>query len=221
MPSSSALPHPQEDTARRIGDCRVFLWRDERFSEDREIEYRGWGRLAREDDPASALTTADMEGWTTERGVKVRGMLEEWSLGTRASEHLRLAVAAAQRGTLAPGKPIPGCACTDCVPAKATARAIPPTPRAPLPPLDVEGARAVPALAVALALGIEGLRRSGRTYRGPCPLHGGDGPHFSVSPQESWYRCHVCGEGGDGIRLARVVRGLSFPDAVNFVLEAG
>ena len=27
------------------------------------------------------------------------------------------------------------------------------------------------------------LRRSGRTYRGPCPLHGGEGPNFSVDPE--------------------------------------
>ena len=24
------------------------------------------------------------------------------------------------------------------------------------------------------------LKRSGRTWRGPCPLHGGEGPNFSV-----------------------------------------
>jgi DNA primase len=40
------------------------------------------------------------------------------------------------------------------------------------------------------------LKRSGKTFRGPCPLHGGEGPNFSVDPAKGFYKCFVCGEGG-------------------------
>ena len=41
------------------------------------------------------------------------------------------------------------------------------------------------------------LKRSGKGYRGPCPLHGGDGPNFSVDPDRELFKCFVCDEGGD------------------------
>src|SRR5215203_6941251 len=36
------------------------------------------------------------------------------------------------------------------------------------------------------------LKRSGKTFRGPCPLHGGEGPNFSVDPSKNIFKCFVC-----------------------------
>jgi DNA primase len=63
------------------------------------------------------------------------------------------------------------------------------------------------------------LRRSGRTYRGPCPLHGGDGPNFSVDPERGIFKCFVCGEGGDVFSFPMKLLGLDFIDAVKYVAE--
>ncbi|HSG82591.1 MAG TPA: DNA primase [Gemmatimonadota bacterium] len=63
------------------------------------------------------------------------------------------------------------------------------------------------------------LRRSGRTYRGPCPLHGGEGPNFSVDPERGLFKCFVCGEGGDVFSFPMKLLGLDFIDAVKFVAE--
>ncbi len=63
------------------------------------------------------------------------------------------------------------------------------------------------------------LRRSGRTYRGPCPLHGGEGPNFSVDPQRGIFKCFVCGEGGDVFSFPMKLLGLDFIEAVKFVAQ--
>ncbi len=63
------------------------------------------------------------------------------------------------------------------------------------------------------------LKRSGRTFRGPCPLHGGEGPNFSVDPQRNLYKCFVCGEGGDLFSFPMKLFGMSFTEAVRWVGE--
>ena len=63
------------------------------------------------------------------------------------------------------------------------------------------------------------LRRSGRTYRGPCPLHGGEGPNFSVYPERGLFKCFVCSEGGDVFSFPMKLLGLDFIEAVKFVAE--
>ena len=35
------------------------------------------------------------------------------------------------------------------------------------------------------------LKRSGGTWRGPCPFHQGKNPNFSVSPSHGSYHCFV------------------------------
>ena len=60
-----------------------------------------------------------------------------------------------------------------------------------------------------------GLDVKGRTLR--CPnheahQHGDKRPSASIGP-ETW-RCHACGAGGDALELVRVVRGLTFPEAL-------
>lgn len=61
------------------------------------------------------------------------------------------------------------------------------------------------------------LKRSGRTWRGPCPLHGGEGPNFSVDPARGLFKCFVCGEGGDVFAFFMKHLGLDFPSAVRHV----
>jgi DNA primase len=63
------------------------------------------------------------------------------------------------------------------------------------------------------------LRRSGRTYRGPCPLHGGEGPNFSVDPARNVFKCFVCGEGGDLFAFPMKMLGMNFLESVRFVAE--
>ncbi len=63
------------------------------------------------------------------------------------------------------------------------------------------------------------LKRSGKTYRGPCPLHGGEGPNFSVDPARGIFKCFVCGEGGDVFSFVMKLLGLDFPSAVRYVAE--
>lgn len=61
------------------------------------------------------------------------------------------------------------------------------------------------------------LKRSGRTWRGPCPLHGGEGPNFSVDPARGLFKCFVCGEGGDVFAFFMKRLGMDFPEAVRHV----
>ncbi len=63
------------------------------------------------------------------------------------------------------------------------------------------------------------LKRSGRTWRGPCPLHGGEGPNFSVDPSRGIFKCFVCGEGGDVFAFVMKHMGMDFPTAVRHVAE--
>lgn len=63
------------------------------------------------------------------------------------------------------------------------------------------------------------LKRSGRTWRGPCPLHGGEGPNFSVDPAKGFYKCFVCGEAGTVYNFLMKQLGMTFPDAVRSVAE--
>ncbi|MDX1395911.1 MAG: DNA primase [Gemmatimonadota bacterium] len=58
------------------------------------------------------------------------------------------------------------------------------------------------------------LKRSGKSYRGPCPLHGGEGPNFAVDPERGLFKCFVCNEGGDVFSFLMKHLGLDFPTAV-------
>lgn len=80
-------------------------------------------------------------------------------------------------------------------------------------PLPVEAARAVPILDVAKRLGLK-LRRMGMSWRGPCPIHNGDGPNFSVHPKWGTFKCFTCDAAGDGIELEMQVAGVGFAAAV-------
>jgi DNA primase len=63
------------------------------------------------------------------------------------------------------------------------------------------------------------LKRSGGTWRGPCPFHQGKNPNFSVSPSHGSYHCFVCHESGDVFTFLRKRLGLDWPAAVKYVGE--
>jgi len=59
------------------------------------------------------------------------------------------------------------------------------------------------------------LRRTGRTFVGPCPFHRDTGrPNLVIFPStESWY-CFRCGAGGDAITFVEKRERVGFLDAV-------
>ena len=61
------------------------------------------------------------------------------------------------------------------------------------------------------------LKRSGGTWRGPCPFHQGKNPNFSVAPSHGSYHCFVCHEKGDVFTFVRKRLGLEWPAAVKYV----
>ena len=63
------------------------------------------------------------------------------------------------------------------------------------------------------------LRRMGRNYRGPCPLHGGKNPNFSVSPDKGVYHCFTCHESGNVFTFLEKTLGVDYPTAIRIVAE--
>ena len=63
------------------------------------------------------------------------------------------------------------------------------------------------------------LKRSGSSFRGPCPFHHGTGPNFSVTPRTNSYYCFVCHAKGDVIGFVRDHLGLDFVEAVKYVAD--
>ena len=61
------------------------------------------------------------------------------------------------------------------------------------------------------------LKRSGGSWRGPCPFHQGKGPNFSVSPSHGSYHCFVCHESGDVFTFVRKRLGLDWPSAIKLI----
>jgi DNA primase len=62
------------------------------------------------------------------------------------------------------------------------------------------------------------LKRTGNSWRGPCPFHQGKGPNFSVQPGKG-YKCFVCGESGSVFTFLQKHLGLTFVEAVKQVGE--
>jgi DNA primase len=60
------------------------------------------------------------------------------------------------------------------------------------------------------------LKRSGSSFRGPCPFHQGKDANFSVSPRGG-YMCFVCHEKGDVFTFVQKRMGMDFVDAVKYV----
>lgn len=70
-------------------------------------------------------------------------------------------------------------------------------------------------------LQVEGLKRTGHELVGPCPRPGcGGTDRFSVDVRKGVFLCRKCeadGGAGDGIALVRLVKGLTFPEALEWI----
>lgn len=63
------------------------------------------------------------------------------------------------------------------------------------------------------------LKRSGGSWRGPCPFHQGKNANFSVTPATGTYHCFVCHESGDVFTFLRKRLGVDWPTAIKMVGE--
>lgn len=80
----------------------------------------------------------------------------------------------------------------------------------------LQEAKAIPILEVADRLGIEGLKPAGRERVGPCPVCGGR-DRFGINLDRGVFVCRNCG-GGDAIKLVELVQGLSFKEALAWLV---
>lgn len=58
------------------------------------------------------------------------------------------------------------------------------------------------------------LKRVGSEWRGPCPIHGGDGDNLAVNPSKRVYKCHTCGSGGSVIDFEMERLGMEYREAL-------
>jgi DNA primase len=58
------------------------------------------------------------------------------------------------------------------------------------------------------------LKKSGRDWKGLCPLHGEKTPSFYVVPDKKLWHCFGCGASGDAIKFMMLLDGRSFREAV-------
>ena len=64
------------------------------------------------------------------------------------------------------------------------------------------------------------LKRSGRTYRGLCPIHNDrKNPSLSVDPQNRLFKCFGCGAGGTVIQFIMAKENLDFMEAVRLLAD--
>lgn len=62
------------------------------------------------------------------------------------------------------------------------------------------------------------MKKSGREYTCPCPLHGGTHlDHFKVNPVKNIFTCFVCGESGDAIAFLMKHQGMTYIDAIRWL----
>ncbi|MEM7588761.1 MAG: CHC2 zinc finger domain-containing protein, partial [Myxococcota bacterium] len=59
------------------------------------------------------------------------------------------------------------------------------------------------------------LRKQGRRWVGLCPFHREKTPSFYVDPQEGFFKCFGCGEGGDVFAFLQQRTGQSFGDVLH------
>lgn len=78
-------------------------------------------------------------------------------------------------------------------------------------------AKAADIWQVAQELEISGLVRAGQEWTGPCPICGGS-DRFSINLQKRVFQCRRgCGK-GDVVNLVRMVRGLTLPAAIDWLM---
>ena len=63
------------------------------------------------------------------------------------------------------------------------------------------------------------LQKSGQSYKALCPFHDEKTPSFSVSPQKQIFKCFGCNEAGDVFTFVMKYEDVSFPVAMQRVIE--
>jgi DNA primase len=63
------------------------------------------------------------------------------------------------------------------------------------------------------------LKRTGGRFVGLCPFHGEKSPSFHVRDDEHYFHCFGCGKSGNTISFVMETKGLTFPEAVEYLAE--
>lgn len=146
-------------------------------------------------------------------------LVDSWQ-GPGLSHHAALEVAAVVRrgDALEEGEAVPGCGCTSCTGVSEQDPARPDRTRN-RPDLPVERARRASILTLARRLTLGEPKKRGREHVVRCPFHEDTDPSLRLNDADGLWFCFPCGEGGDGIDLVERVRGVSFADAVKWIVR--
>lgn len=63
------------------------------------------------------------------------------------------------------------------------------------------------------------LEKKGKNYLAVCPFHDDSNPSLTVSPEKQFFKCFVCGTGGNAITFVQKYEHISFTEAVKKVAE--
>lgn len=61
------------------------------------------------------------------------------------------------------------------------------------------------------------VKKAGMRFVANCPFHHEKTPSFSISPDNQFWYCFGCGEGGDAFAFVMRMEGLDFPDALRLL----
>lgn len=63
------------------------------------------------------------------------------------------------------------------------------------------------------------LKPAGKYYKALCPFHTEKTPSFFVNPEKESFTCYGCNKFGDIFTLVQEIENISFPEAMNFLIE--
>lgn len=63
------------------------------------------------------------------------------------------------------------------------------------------------------------LKPAGKYYKALCPFHTEKTPSFFVMPEKDTFACYGCNKFGDIFTLVQEIENISFPDAINFLID--
>ena len=63
------------------------------------------------------------------------------------------------------------------------------------------------------------LKRSGTSYKAPCPFHSEKTPSFHVNPERGFFHCFGCQVHGDIFKFVELHEKVSFPEAVRLIAQ--
>ena len=63
------------------------------------------------------------------------------------------------------------------------------------------------------------LVKQGKNYKAVCPFHDDTNPSLTISPEKQFFKCFVCGTGGNAITFVQKYEHISFGEAVKKVAD--